>query len=370
MIFIVLAIGILVLGIWYFEFRAFSVPVLYYHHVEPTDPVTPEVFEAQMRYLLSKGYHAISLKELHTFMTRTGTVPRKSFVLTFDDGFYCNYHYVLPILKKYGLKAVVFVVSGVREQSITAGGESGQRERSRGYPSRTGNNRGAAERFATWDELTAMMQSGLVEIEDHSMFHDRVFRNDRARGFNTGVELDWPVWGDTRPGTVRYESGSSIIFNMFTGDYKLNDHLAAFVKEHSLDLSEAGAMQELSTAYLTYKKQNPVKVIYESDANYSRRCTMELQKSRELIAQRTGVVPGFLCFPWGQYNARAVRMVKEIGYRGAVTTDKGANVRGGDPYRIKRFKVYRSHLPWFRRYFFLHRSRILATLYGLIYGWF
>lgn len=362
----VLIITALVLGVWYFERRAFSIPVLYYHHVEPTDPVTPQVFEAQMNYLLSKGYRSISLDDLYGFMTRTGTVPRKSFVLTFDDGFYCNYHYLLPILRQYGLTATVFVVSGVREQTR----EAGQREWSRGYPSRMGNNTGAAERFATWGELKLMRDSGLVQIEDHSMFHDRVYRNSRALGFNTGVELDWPVWGDTRPGTVRYESGSSIVYNTFTGDYKLNDFLARFVKEHSLDLSERGAVQILRKAYLEYRKQNPVKVIYESDPNYERRCTMELRKSRELIAQHTGAAPGFLCFPWGQYTSRTLGLVREIGYKGAVTTDKGANVRGGNPFRIKRFKVYRSHLSWFRRSFFIHRSRILVTLYGIFYGWF
>ncbi len=365
MIYVVLFIAVLAVVIWYFEFRAFSIPVLYYHHVEPTDPVTPEVFEAQMKHLLSKGYNSLSLNELYNFMTGISSVPRKSFVLTFDDGFYCNYHYLFPILEKYKLKAAIFAVSGVRKQSIGAG----QRERSRGYPSRTGANMESAERFATWDELNRMTAPGLVQIEDHGLFHDRVYRNDSARGFNSGVELDWPVWGDTRPGTVRYEAGSSLAHKNFTGDYKLNDYLVKLVKDRSLDLSESNALRILKKAYLEYRKQNPVKVIYESEETYVRRCRTDLEKSRQLISDRTGVVPAFLCFPWGQYNKQSLQLLKDIGYKGAITTDKGANVRGGDPYRIKRFKVYRSNLSWFKRYFFLHRSRILVTLYSLFYGW-
>ena len=366
MIYTALAALLIVGIIWYLEFRAYSIPVLYYHHVEPTDPARPEVFEAQMQYLAGKGYHSVSLNELYGFMTGSSRVPRKSFVLTFDDGFYCNYHYLLPILKKYQLKAAVFVVTGVRKQSLPAQ----QRERSRGYPSRTGENMESAERFATWDELNLMIASGLVQIEDHGLFHDRVYRSDKVRGFNTGLELDWPVWGDKRAGTVNYEAGSSLAYKNFTGDYKLNEHLVNFIKGNSLDPADYTTMEVLKKKYREYKARNTVKSIYESHDNYLHRCRMDIEKSRKLLEEHTGISPGFLCFPWGQYNKHIIELLKAAGYRGAVTTDKGANVQGGNPYKIKRFKVYRSNMAWFKRYFFLHRSRILVTLYGLFYGWF
>ncbi|MCL4558424.1 MAG: polysaccharide deacetylase family protein [Deltaproteobacteria bacterium] len=365
MIYTALAALVIAGIIWYLEFRAYSIPVLYYHHVEPTDPITPQVFEAQMRYLAGKGYHSVSLNELYGFMTGSSRVPRKSFVLTFDDGFYCNYRYLFPILKKYGLRATVFAVSGTRKQST----DVPQRERARGYPSRSGANIESAENFATWDELKTMVGSGLVQVEDHSLFHDRVYIDDRAAGFNTGVELDWPVWGDKRPGTVRYRTGSSIAHRNFTGDYRLNEHLLKLVKGKSLDLSEEGSIRLLEQAYKEYKSQYSVKAIYESWDSYARRCRADLDRSRHLISEHTGVAPGFLCFPWGQYDKKTIMLLKELGYRGAVTTDKGANRKGGDPYRIKRFKVYRPGMTWFKRYFLLHRSRVLVTLYGLIYGW-
>ncbi len=363
---ILLAASLTALAVWYLEFRAYSIPVLYYHHVEPGDPITPRVFEIQMQYLLSKGYRSISLLELAEFMQGLHRPGRKSFVLTFDDGFYCNYRHLFPILKKSGLKATVFAVTGARKQSIDAG----PREQARGYTARSGANAEATANFATWDELKAMAESGLVQVEDHSLFHDRVYRDDRVAGFNTGVELDWPVWGDTRPGTVRYRTGSSLAHRNFTGDYRLNEHLVKLVKEGPLDPTEAGVLRVLRQAYRGYRRQHPVKVIYESGDSYARRCRADLEKSRQVIAGHIGAVPGFLCFPWGEYGRRTIEVVKDLGYRGAVTTDKGANVRGGNPYKIKRFKVYRSNMGWFKRYFLLHRSRILVTLYGLFYGWF
>ncbi len=350
--------------IWYLEFRAYSIPVLYYHHVEPTDPISPEVFEAQMKYLLSKGYRSISLHELYEFIHGKAGVRRKSFVLTFDDGFYCNYHYLFPLLKKYNLKAAIFVVSGVRNQSEAAQ----HREDVRGYPSRMGTNKEAGDKFATWDELKLMIASGLIEIEDHSLFHDRIYINDTVQGFNTGIELDWGIWGDRRQGSVKYKTGPYLVHKNFTGDYKLNDYLVDMVRENNLDPSERKSMDTLKRMYIGYKQKYPVRFVYESQENYRSRCKTDIDKSRQTIEGHTGIKPAFFCFPWGKYNKTLIILLKELGYSGSITTDKGANVKGGNPYKIRRFKVYRSNINWFKRYFFLHRSRLLITLYSLIYG--
>jgi len=365
MIYGIIITAAIILIILYLEFRAFSIPVLYYHHIEPTDPVTPEVFEAQIKYLLSKGYNSISLNELHEFMLGKLKVARKSFVLTYDDGFYCNYHYLFPILKRYNLKATIFVVSAVRKQLSNKQGK----EQGSGYPSRTGANEEAVNKFASWDELKTMLSSGLVQIEDHSLFHDRIYISNTVKGFNTDIDPDWPVYGDTASGTVRYKTGSYLAYKKFTGDIKLNDYLVNFIKEKNSEPSDHKTIKELKQAYKTYKKHYPVKHTYESMDNYERRCKTDMEKSRQTIETHTKIRPMFFCFPWGQYNKTLLRILKELGYKGAVTTDKGANVRGGNPYGIKRFKVYRSDLQWFKRYFFIHRSRVLATLYSIIYGW-
>jgi len=364
-------IGIIVLFIvitivWYFEFKAFSIPVLYYHHIEPSDPVNPQVFEEQMKYLLSRGYSSISLNELYEFMAGSRMVARKSFVLTFDDGFYCNYHYLFPILQKYHLKATIFVVSGVRKQTIS----SEQREYSKGYPSRMGANTESAERFATWDELNIMLKSGLVQVEDHSLFHDRIYISDKIAGFNTGIEIDWPIWGDKRPGTVKYQTGSYIAHKNFTGDYKLNEHLVNITKNNKLDLFDPDSIDTLKNAYRRYKANNPIRLVYESEHSFVMRSKMDIEKSRKTIEEHTKTLPMFFCFPWGEYNSAVINIIKELGYKGAITTDKGGNVKGGDPYRIKRFKVYKSSIKWFRRYFLIHKSRILVSLYSIFYGWF
>ncbi|HAG10410.1 MAG TPA: polysaccharide deacetylase [Desulfotomaculum sp.] len=89
-----------------------------YHKVSP-DPksgglgmrVTPARFNLQMQYLAKNGYHTVKLIELADFIKADKTLPPKSIVITFDDGYLDNYKYAFPVLKKYGFTATVFVVA-------------------------------------------------------------------------------------------------------------------------------------------------------------------------------------------------------------------------------------------------------------------
>ena len=98
--------------------NASQIPVLMYHKVSP-DPksgglgmrVTPARVNLQMQYLAKNGYHTVKLIELADFIKADKTLPPKSIVITFDDGYLDNYKYAFPILKKYGFTATVFVVA-------------------------------------------------------------------------------------------------------------------------------------------------------------------------------------------------------------------------------------------------------------------
>lgn len=91
------------------------VPILMYHHVKNCDDscddiekglsVSPEDFEAQMKYLQDNGYEAINLSDLFY------KSDKKQVVLTFDDGYTDNIDEALPILNKYGYKATLFIIT-------------------------------------------------------------------------------------------------------------------------------------------------------------------------------------------------------------------------------------------------------------------
>lgn len=94
-----------------------EIPVLMYHRLIKDISeagkhgiyVTVKQFTAQMHYLLAKGFTPITFKELSVINRFDKT--KKYIILTFDDGYEDNYTLLFPILKRFGIKAVIFYVT-------------------------------------------------------------------------------------------------------------------------------------------------------------------------------------------------------------------------------------------------------------------
>ncbi len=76
----------------------------------PAIIVTPETFDSHMRFL-RRHLHPISVSELARTI-QLGTIPKAGTCLvTFDDGWYDNLDYALPILRRHRIPAVLFVAT-------------------------------------------------------------------------------------------------------------------------------------------------------------------------------------------------------------------------------------------------------------------
>lgn len=98
-----------------------AIPVLTYHRIttnaakksiySSTDlALSASKFKSQMKWLHDHGYHTISTSELRDWRVDGAFLPKKSVLLTMDDGYYETYYVAYPILKQYGLKATSFIV--------------------------------------------------------------------------------------------------------------------------------------------------------------------------------------------------------------------------------------------------------------------
>ena len=93
-----------------FENRG-KVLVLMYHKLstESTDwsdyCISPETFENDIKYLVSKGYEFVKASQLASEKI-TG---RKIAIITFDDGYDSDLKYAVPILEKYSACATFFI---------------------------------------------------------------------------------------------------------------------------------------------------------------------------------------------------------------------------------------------------------------------
>jgi peptidoglycan/xylan/chitin deacetylase (PgdA/CDA1 family) len=123
-----------------------TIPILCYHRFGTRSSqltVTPATFETQMEYLARNGYHVVPLARLTGFLDGKEALPRKSVVVTIDDGYRSTYDIAYPILKKYGFPATVFLYSDFV---------------------------GASDAL-TWPQMKEMADSGLIDIQPHSKTH-------------------------------------------------------------------------------------------------------------------------------------------------------------------------------------------------------
>jgi peptidoglycan/xylan/chitin deacetylase (PgdA/CDA1 family) len=96
----------------------YSLPVLLYHRITNKDSrigrhkvyVWEKDFEKQMKYLSEQGMQTITFYDLQK---DPGMDLSKKVILTFDDGYEDNYTLLFPILKKYGFKATIYLVTKI-----------------------------------------------------------------------------------------------------------------------------------------------------------------------------------------------------------------------------------------------------------------
>ena len=89
-----------------------------YHRVVPRDAsgvrprncVFTDEFAEQMRFVAAR-YHVPDAVELRAILEGQTTAPRWSIAITFDDGYENNFQYALPILRRHGLHAIVFLTT-------------------------------------------------------------------------------------------------------------------------------------------------------------------------------------------------------------------------------------------------------------------
>ena len=123
-----------------------AVPILCYHRFGAKASkltVTPAAFAAQMGYLAKNGYHVIPMARIDEFLAGRAPLPKKSVIVTIDDGYRSTFDIAFPILKQHGFPATIFLYS-----DFVGAGDA-----------------------LTWAQMKEMAASGLVDIQPHSKTH-------------------------------------------------------------------------------------------------------------------------------------------------------------------------------------------------------
>ena len=135
-----------------------SIPILMYHHVGDWGEsraewaqwvVRSKEFRAQMDWLVANGFHTITFRELLEGQIAGESLPAKSVIISFDDGWSAQEGVVRAELEPRGMHAVFFVYTA----AVGA----------------TPNNSG----YISWQQLRILESAG-HEVQSHTVSHGRL----------------------------------------------------------------------------------------------------------------------------------------------------------------------------------------------------
>ena len=134
-------------------------PIIMYHSILK-DPeragdyvVSPATLEGDLAYLKEQGYETVVMADAIAYVNGDGTLPDKPVMLTFDDGYYNNLLYALPLLEQYDMRAVLSPVGSYTDRFTDTPDPN--------------PNYG----HLTWEELAALQTSGRTLEGFHAFLH-------------------------------------------------------------------------------------------------------------------------------------------------------------------------------------------------------
>jgi peptidoglycan/xylan/chitin deacetylase (PgdA/CDA1 family) len=134
-----------------------TVPILCYHRFGAgTGATTSKMvvsagnFAAQLDWLARNDYRVLPLSQLQGFLEGRQPLPQRSVVITFDDGYESVHRHALPLLRRYGFPATLFVYTDFI---------------------------GASDALS-WAQLKELVASGLVDVQAHSKSHRNLIERE------------------------------------------------------------------------------------------------------------------------------------------------------------------------------------------------
>lgn len=288
----------------------------------------PDVFSRYIELLIYKRYKILGADELHDRLT--GTRAHKEVVLTFDDGRRNFWTVIFPLLKKYRIPAILFVIP----ERLGTGREY--------FPNLDDYWKGRAswealysshrrQPYLTWQELEAMHATGLVHVASHGLRHDVVCVSRRVIDFQHPGVYEMPVYFDewVASGTpltdgiwgvpVYERAWSPLAQNIYVPDPGIDILMNRFVKDNG--------------GFFFFKRKNWRRKLFDYHVLHRHEAVAGLfKKNQSAEEERTSVVDSrrqiqerlrssclYFSLPLYQSSPRTLDFADEAGYKAVFT---------------------------------------------------
>ena len=308
------------------KLREQKAAILMYHQVceRTNDPwelaVHPNHFDQQLAYL-KKHFNVVSIADLAEGIARHKM--KKTIAITFDDGFKDNYTNAAPLLDWHEVPATFYVATTAMEQEQTYWWDALQNII---YHSEI-----LPERF----EMMINDAPVTFTFTSDRLLSPRIINQTKVWNYNLPipnerVALYMLLWHNIKP--LPYAQQNMVLEEVRTWagnrNFSGTDGTIMSVRE----------MQMLS--------QNPLFTIGAHSVHHAMLSqqapqdqAFEIRESKQQIEMWLGKPVNGFAYPYGNYNGITQKILREAGFRHAVSTEPKAVTMDDDPFALPRIQV-------------------------------
>lgn len=137
-----------------------AVPILLYHRIDESGLATatrPQDFRKHMSWLNGRGWRSLTNEELTYYLRSGKAFPRRSFVITFDDGYESMATAGFETLQEFRYSATCFISTRFLRGATTTVHDVADDE--------------ASQPFMSWEQARALHSCGVIDFQSHSHTH-------------------------------------------------------------------------------------------------------------------------------------------------------------------------------------------------------
>ena len=370
-----------------------NIPIIYFHSVAPLRnkvwsrqylTFNLAAFEEILKYFVSHSYKSHFLNAYFEKYHNGNNI-----IINFDDGYVDNWIYVFPLLKKYKIKATIYInPEFVDQKSIRRFTLEDYWSGRRSFDDI--NSWG----FLSYDEMRIMEKSGLVDIQSHTLTHNKYPVSDNIFGFHHPGSNSLNTIGRLFPGIKPYYIQDENYESLIPYGYPFFEEKSAMIAKiaeinsdlindiiHTLRGEKWTKEWSISNKLMSdvieilrhYRTKNNSIISVESDIEYEKRVYYELYESKRILEYNLEKVISYCCWPHGDYNSKAHDIAREIGYKAtSMVGAKGTN-RSIDRFRrIGMSDSYTNIMTYFKSIININANqgktfyKILKSIYKII----
>lgn len=271
--------------------------------IQPGMYVTTETFEKHMKYV-NEHYHVIALEEL---IKNPGI--KNACIITFDDGWYDNYQYAFPILKKYSIPATIFLATNLIGTNTWA------------WPDRISYYIHSVPKDQVVSIIDMLSTHGLIIPRRISMIS-----SSKSRAVISDEIINHLK-------TMTEDARNSLTALL---DSCMETLMSALNRQRPwMTWTE---IKEMSSGNIAFGAHSHNHVILTQ--TNTEEATKEIADSKNTLIDKLGKPVSMFSYPNGNFNRELMRIIDNLGFKLAVTTRPGMLDESENPLALRRILIH------------------------------